>query len=93
MTAPLFEVKSKFSEFVGIVEKGDTLFVTKHGKIVAVMQSYNEYNQKNSRKSFMESYTEWYNSCDPDLNDDEDFDPWANVRDRALDVGEKNVWD
>ncbi len=95
MTAPLYEVKSKFSEFVNMVQDGETLCITRHGKVVAVMISSDEYEQKTpQKKTFLEAFIDWKNSCDPDLEDD--YDPWAKelVRDPDPNGGRKEfTWD
>lgn len=95
MTAPLYEVKSKFSEFVNMVQDGETLCITRHGKVVAVMISSDEYEQHGSKPNLtLERFLQWKLSCDPDLEDD--YDPWAKelVRDPDPNGGRKEfTWD
>ena len=43
MTAPLFEIKSRFSEYVTRAENGETVEITKHGKTSAVIIGIDEY--------------------------------------------------
>ena len=57
MTAPLYEVKSKFSEFVNMVQDGETLCITRHGKVVAVMISSDEYEQKTPQKKLFSKHS------------------------------------
>ncbi len=61
MTAPLFDIKAKFSEYVTMAEKGDVVEITKYGKTTAVIISINEYNQlkENYRPSFVTKLNEW----------------------------------
>ena len=57
MTAPLFDIKAKLSEYVTIAENGEVIEITKHGKTSAVIIGIDEYNQlrKNYRPSFIET--------------------------------------
>ena len=61
MTAPLFDIKAKLSEYVTIAENGEVIEITKHGKTSAVIIGIDEYNQlkKNYRPSFIEQVNKW----------------------------------
>lgn len=61
MTAPLFDIKSKFSEYVTLAENGDVVEITKHGKTTAVIIGLKEYSElkKNYRPSFIDKVNEW----------------------------------
>ncbi len=61
MTAPLFDIKSKFSEYVTLAENGDFVEITKHGKTTAVIIGLKEYSElkKNYRPSFIDKVNEW----------------------------------
>ena len=61
MTAPLFDIKAKFSEYVTFAENGNVIEITKHGKTSAVIIGIDEYNQlkKNYRPSFIEQVNKW----------------------------------
>ena len=61
MTAPLFDIKSKFSEYVTLAEDGEVVEITKHGKTTAVIIGLNEYSElkKNYRPSFIDKVNEW----------------------------------
>ncbi len=61
MTAPLFDIKSKFSEDVTLAENGDVVEITKHGKTTAVIIGLKEYSElkKNYRPSFIDKVNEW----------------------------------
>lgn len=61
MTAPLFDIKAKLSEYVTFAENGDVIEITKHGKTSAVIIGIDEYNQlkKNYRPSFIEQVKKW----------------------------------
>lgn len=48
MTAALFDVKARFSEYVTYAEEGEIIEITKHGKVSVVMLS---------KKNFDENYT------------------------------------
>lgn len=61
MTAPLFDIKSKFSEYVTLAENGNVVEITKHGKTTAVIIGLKEYSElkKNYRPSFIDKVNEW----------------------------------
>lgn len=61
MTAPLFDIKSKFSEYVTLAENGDVVEITKHGKTTAVIIGLKEYSElkRNYRPSFIDKVNEW----------------------------------
>ncbi|MBR1639562.1 MAG: type II toxin-antitoxin system prevent-host-death family antitoxin [Treponema sp.] len=61
MTAPLFDIKSKFSEYVTLAENGDVVEITKHGKTTAVIIGLKEYSElkANYRPSFIDKVNEW----------------------------------
>ena len=61
MTAPLFNVKARFSEYVTSAENGNVVEITKHGKTTAVIIGIDEYNRLSSyfRPSFVERVNEW----------------------------------
>lgn len=61
MTAPLFDIKTKFSEYVTLAENGEVVEITKHGKTTAVIIGLNEYSElkKNYRPSFIDKVNEW----------------------------------
>ena len=61
MTAPLFDIKSKFSEYVTLAENGEVVEMTKHGKTTAVIIGLKEYSElkKNYRPSFIDKVNEW----------------------------------
>ena len=61
MTAPLFDIKAKFSEYVTMAENGDVVEITKYGKTTAVIIGMKEYNdlKNNYRPSFIDKLNEW----------------------------------
>ena len=44
MTAPLFDVKARFSEYVAMAENGEIVAVTKHGKTSVLLISQEQKN-------------------------------------------------
>ena len=66
MTAPLFDIKAKFSEYVTMAENGDVVEITKYGKTTAVIISIKEYEQlkENYRHSFINKLNEWKRKTD-----------------------------
>ena len=61
MTAPLFDIKARFSEYVTMAENGDVVEITKYGKTTAVIIGVKEYNclKQNYRPSFIDKLNEW----------------------------------
>lgn len=89
MTAPLYEVKRKFSRYVKLAEQGETIYVTKYGKPVVIVVSQETFEEQEEKKpSFMEAYMNWRKNCE-DLSDET---PWDNIRSKEI-YKEKNIWD
>ncbi|MCQ2583708.1 MAG: type II toxin-antitoxin system Phd/YefM family antitoxin [Treponema sp.] len=86
MTVPLFDVKSKLSEYVNFVQDGEAVCITKHGKVCAVIISNEIYEKEIQHKAppALERYLQWKSSCQ-ETDDDSDFDPWA------IDIIRKNT--
>ena len=61
MTAALFDVKAKFSEYVTMAEKGEVVEITKHGRTSAVIIGIQEYNQLKGEKKlgFIDQLNNW----------------------------------
>lgn len=61
MTAPLFDVKARLSEYVTMAENGDVVEITKYGKTSAVIISVQEYERlhQNFKPSFIEQVHKW----------------------------------
>lgn len=61
MTAALFDVKAKFSEYVTIAEKGEVVEITKHGKTSAVIIGIQEYKRLKSddKPGFVDQLDNW----------------------------------
>lgn len=103
MTAPLYDIKAKFSEYVSMAEKGEVVEITKHGTATSVIISMNLFNQlkgdyeQNHRPGFMEMIGKWRKECGV-LQQDE-ADEFCNILDRLRqednEIEEKgeNPWD
>lgn len=76
MTAPLYDVKARFSEYVTMAENGEVVEITKHGVATSVIISVKLYNQlkdeyeENHRPSFMEMVRKWRAECGDVLDDE-----------------------
>lgn len=100
MTAPLYDVKARFSEYVTMAEKGEVIEITKHGNATTVMISIKTYNDLNSdyhrrnRPSFMEQVRKW-RAENKDILDNE----YADTVERLVQEDKKifdtgvNAWD
>lgn len=92
MTAPLFDIKAKFSEYVTFAENGNVIEITKHGKTSAVIIGIDEYNQlkKNYRPSFIEQVNKWKEKTGGfDQSDYENFEKNLARNKEILDKDEK----
>ncbi|MCQ2597820.1 MAG: type II toxin-antitoxin system prevent-host-death family antitoxin, partial [Treponema sp.] len=47
MTAPLYDIKARFSEYVTMAENGEVVEITKHGTTTAVIISLKMFNELN----------------------------------------------
>ncbi len=69
MTAPLYDIKAKFSEYVSMAEKGEVVEITKHGATTSVIISMKLYKQlvgeyeENHRPGFLEMIGKWRKEC------------------------------
>ncbi len=65
MTAPLYDIKAKFSEYVTMAENGEVVEITKHGTTTAVIISLKMFNELNNeyqelhKPSFVEQVRKW----------------------------------
>ena len=61
MTAPLFDVKNKLSEYVLIAQNQEAVEISKHGKPAAFLVNPDEYNNFVRQKSsaFFSSFEKW----------------------------------
>ena len=94
MTAPLFDVKAKFSEYVTRAENGEVIEITKHGAATAVIISLKEYESlKNERSavSFMDKVYQWRQRAGK-IFDDEYALAVAASRSKDSEEGQKNPW-
>lgn len=58
-TVPLFEAKSKFSEYVALVENGGIVAVTKHGKTAAIIVNPNDFSETARDIAFEKRFEAW----------------------------------
>ncbi|MBS7261367.1 MAG: type II toxin-antitoxin system prevent-host-death family antitoxin [Treponema sp.] len=65
MTAPLYDIKARFSEYVTMAENGEVVEITKHGTTTAVIISLKMFNELNDeyqemhRPSFVDEIRKW----------------------------------
>lgn len=60
MTAPLYDVKNKFSEYVSLAQNGQVIEVQKYGKPAVVILDAEEYYKSKSQKSnTLGSISDW----------------------------------
>lgn len=86
MTAPLYDIKAKFSEYVTMAEQGEVVEITKHGVATSVIISIKLYNQMKEeyeelhRSSFMDCVRKWRAECGGLTQ--EEADEYCNTLDR-----------
>ncbi len=53
------EAKNNFTQLLHLVEKGQSIQISRHGKVVAVLTSIESYKETNLSSSFAKSLEEW----------------------------------
>lgn len=80
MTAPLYDIKARFSEYVTMAENGEVVEITKHGTTTSVIISIKMFNELNDeyqelhKPSFIDLIKKW-RAENKDILDDE----YANI--------------
>lgn len=70
MTAPLFDVKARFSEYVAMAEDGEIVAVTKHGKTSVLLISQETLDQlTDGTEKFSDHYKKWLKDCGEEMDD------------------------
>ncbi len=85
MTAALYEVKNKLSEYVKIAEEGEPVEICKHGQPSVVMVSIRDYNSPKtpSESIFDKFHNRWLAKWGGGLDDDDFNEVWKVIeRDR-----------
>lgn len=95
-TYTITEAHNQFATLIHEVEKNhQPIEVTRHGQPVAVILSRQEYERLTTKPrsptDFWERYMAWREAWQVD-EWEEDFDPFADVRDR-MPAPDVNVWD
>ena len=96
-TYSIVEARNKFATLVHNAEtQHQPVRVTRRGNPVAVILSIDVYEELSKREErpkydFGTTYLEWRKKWQVDQWD-EDFDPWADVRDRTP-APEVGIWD
>ena len=55
----IYDARNEFSALVKLAESGEPVELTRHDKPVAVIISWEEYENKVNKKSFMQRLEEW----------------------------------
>ena len=66
-TTSIYEARNKLSDYVKIAESGEPVQLTRYNKPVAVIISYEDYDRKNPKISWLEKWRKEY----ADVLDDE----------------------
>lgn len=70
MTAPLFDVKARFSEYVAMAENGEIVAVTKHGKTSVLLISQETLDQlTDGTEKFSDHYKKWLKDYGEEMDD------------------------
>lgn len=70
------EAKNNFTQLLHIVENGEPVQISRHGKTVAVLSSLSNFEETIKSSSFAESFREWqekYHSISKDSADTSNF--------------------
>lgn len=104
MTAPLYDVKARLSEYVTMAENGEVVEITKYGVGTTVIISKKEYErlndeyEQNHMPSFMDLVNEWRMKTGG--LSQEDADEFCNILEKQheeerkyFDDDGENIWD
>jgi len=84
ITVPIFEIKNKLPYFIHLVENGETIQITRHGKPVARIVSEEEVvqNQKTEGEIFGEQLMAWREKASDwlDSSCNEEIDEIFNIK-------------
>lgn len=82
IAVPIFDVKNRLPYFIHLVENGETVQITRHGKPVARIVSEEEVvqEQKSEGQFFMEKLMEWREKHPDCLLTDDDEKAMYNFR-------------
>lgn len=78
VSVPVFEAKNKLPQFIHQVEEGETLGITRHGKVVAYLVGEDGLHQQDQPDKFalvMERWRERYADCFLTDREEADFIP------------------
>jgi prevent-host-death family protein len=75
------EAKDALAKLVHRAEERSPVVITRRGKPVAVIVSYDEYERHLDKMSFSDALDRFYETHETDLFEDED--PFRDVRDRS----------
>ena len=78
VSVPIFEAKNKLPQFIHQVEEGETLGITRHGKVVAYLVGEDGLNQQSKPDKFalvMERWRERHWDCFLTDGEESDFIP------------------
>lgn len=85
MTAPLYDVKNKFSEYVKIAESGEPVEISKRGKTTVVLVRVEDYTVPGEKpvSMFEKVHNAWLKRWGGGLTDEEYDEFWGELeRDR-----------
>ena len=91
---PIFEAKNRLPFFIHKAENREPVFISRHNKNVAVLISFEQYNEFISQKpklTFLEKIAQRQKEMNPTLTDEE-IDRIFNVRDNTIDTYETDVF-
>lgn len=103
MTAPLYDIKARFSEYVTMAENGEVIEITKHGNATAVIISKKTYDQlqadyeQKHKPSFIQMLNKWKTETggltDKEALEFEDMLEKMRREDSELESRRGNPWD
>lgn len=77
---PIFEAKNKLPYYIHLVESGETIQITRHGKPVARLVAETECEQKSEGQIFMDKVMAWRKAHPDCLLTDEEADDLYRLR-------------
>lgn len=80
----IYDARNEFSALVKLAESGEPVELTRHDKPVAVIISWEEYENKVNKKSFMQRLEEWRKE-NADMFEDPTYEGLVIPKDEYLD--------
>ena len=70
--------KARFAELLGRVEAGETIIISRHGKVIAKLTPVTPVKSAEERRAGIKRFFEWQRAHGPRLQPGDDVKEWIN---------------